>query len=77
MERTGGLLSSPEPPLCAFPPSPPPGTWKAGHKHRCLSAGAEEVDFEITEKLARLANRNVAGSGDKIAVGLKQEVRAN
>ena len=35
------------------------------------------MNFEITEKLARLANRNVAGSGDKIAVGLKWEVRAN
>lgn len=33
--------------------------------------------MEITEKLARLANRNVTGSGDKIAVGPKREVRAS
>ena len=77
MERTGGLLSNLEPLLCALPPSPPPGTWQAGRKHGCLSAGAEGVDLEITEKLARLANRNVTGSGDKIAVGPKREVRAS
>ena len=64
-------------PHCVFPPSPPPGTWKAGHKHRCLSVGGEEVDFEVKEKLATLANRIVAESGDKIVVGPKQEVRAN
>lgn len=64
-------------PHCAFPPSPPAGTWKAGHRHGCLSVRGEEVDFEVKEKLARLANRIIAESGDKIAVGPKQEVRAN